>query len=148
MFQRLISGHMQTPASKCAIWEKIQTGVGCGDTFLKINLKFLDFHFTLASSRQSKTSPLDIPQSCVAPLGNSKAKIQDRWNFHMIFSQSLLEVSLLFELTPEISTCSFFNTPWSSISSTPPPPTWLFFWNRPMPTRVLIWKLYLIWNQN
>ena len=33
----------------------------------------------------------------------------DRWEFHMIFSRSLLEIPLLFKLTRGISTCSFFN---------------------------------------
>ena len=35
----------------------------------------------------------------------------------MIFSRSLLEIQLLFELTSGISTCSFFNTPGNSLSS-------------------------------
>ena len=73
MYHRLIYEHMQTSSSKCDIPEKIKTT-----------------HFwicqTLGNSRESKTSSLDIPQSCVAPLGNSKAKNQDQWKFHMNFS--------------------------------------------------------------
>ena len=41
--------------------------------------------FTLVNSRESKTFVLDIPQSCMARLGNSKAKNQDRWKFRIIF---------------------------------------------------------------
>ena len=42
-------------------------------------------------------------------VGNSKFKNQDRWIFHMSFFLSSLEIPLLFQLTPRIPTCSFFN---------------------------------------
>ena len=41
--------------------------------------------FTVGNSRESKTSLLDVLQSCVAPIGNFKAKNQERWKLHMIF---------------------------------------------------------------
>ena len=132
MFQWLISVHIHTP--KCAIPEKIQFYF-----VFKFHMLFLWYpwkfhfpilfgffleypicHFTLGNFRENKTSSLDIPHSCVAHFGNSKAKYQDRWNFHMIFSRSLLEIPLLFQLTCGISTCSFFNTLGHSISSNPP----------------------------
>ena len=59
-------------------------------------------HFTLGNPRESKTFVLDIPQSCVAPLGNSKAKNQDQWIFHIIF----------FLITDENSS-SFLTDPWN-----------------------------------
>ena len=72
------------------------------------------------------TSPLEIPEKIsfypwkfckiVTPLGNSKVKNQDLWKFHMIFSWTPLEIPLLFSLTPGISTCSFFNTPWTGLA--------------------------------
>ena len=58
-------------------------------------------HLTLGNPRESKTFVLDIPQSCVAPLGNSKAKNQDQWKFHIIF----------FLITDENS--SFLTDPWN-----------------------------------
>ena len=79
------------------------------------------------------TLPLEIPdktsfhpwkfcmQTCMTPLGNSKIENQDKthgnstwfflhipWKFHFFFSWS-----------PGISTCSFFNTPGNSMSSSP-----------------------------
>ena len=79
--------------------------------FQKKCCNFWTCHFALRNSRESKTTPLDIPHSCKVWLGNSKAKKQDQWKFHMIFSWSLLKISLLFQLTSWISILSFFNTP-------------------------------------
>ena len=53
------------------------------------------------------------------------------------FSQSLLEIQLLFELTHGISTFSFFNTTGNSMSSTLPTLYLNFFGNNPMQTTVL-----------
>ena len=44
--------------------------------------------------------------------------------FHLNFSWTLLQIPLLFWLIPEISTCSFFNTPRNFMSSVPP--VWTF----------------------
>ena len=52
--------------------------------------------FTLGNFRENKASPLEILQNCVTPLGSSKAKNQDPWKFHIVFSLSLLEIPLLF----------------------------------------------------
>ena len=55
------------------------------------------FHFfTLppGNSRQNKAPPLQILQNCVTSLGNSKARNQDPWKFHIIFSWSPLEIPL------------------------------------------------------
>ena len=71
MFQRLVSEHKQRPSSKCAIPEKIQ------------------------NSRESKTSPLDIPHSCVAHLENSEWKTKTNGNMAWFFFP-LLEIPLLF----------------------------------------------------
>ena len=89
MFQRLISEYIQRLASKCAIPEKSKRRGGGGVEeiiFSKKPRKFWIRYFILGSSRESKTSLLDIPHSCVAPLGNSKVKNQGRWKHHMIFS--------------------------------------------------------------
>ena len=42
------------------------------------------------------TLPLEILQNCVTLLENPKCKNQDPSKFHMIFSQSPLEISILF----------------------------------------------------
>ena len=73
-----------------AVPEKYQTrkrGVEDIYTFLKTPLEFLDLSlYTLRKSVENKLSPLEILQNCVTPLRNSKAKNQDPWKFHMIFS--------------------------------------------------------------
>ena len=59
--------------------------------------------------------PLEIPQNCVRYLGNSKARNQDPWKIHIIFSCSPLEIPLRFYLTPgnlissNPSPCLFFS---------------------------------------
>ena len=61
------------------------------DCFRKIpsrikHLEFLGSLFYSWNSRRNKASPLEIRQNCVAPIGNSKAKMQDPWEFHIIFA--------------------------------------------------------------
>ena len=51
---------------------------------------------------------------------NSKIKNQGPWKFHRSFSGPPLRISLLFYLTPGISTYSFFNSPGNFIHLTPP----------------------------
>ena len=68
-------------------------------------------HFTLGNPSERKTFVLDIPQSCVVPLGNSKAKNQDQWKFHIIF----------FLITDENSS-SFLTDPWNFKTCTRPRP--------------------------
>ena len=87
MFQKLISEHMETPASKCAILEKIKAR-GRGEVEdirfgKKPSSKFWIFHFTIGNFRESKPLPL---QSCMTLLGNSKGKTQERWKLRMNFS--------------------------------------------------------------
>ena len=55
-------------------------------SFLKKPWIFLVSYFAPRNSRQNKASPLEILQNCVRPLRNSKAKNQNLWKFHMIFS--------------------------------------------------------------
>ena len=99
------------------IWDRIS-----GHKFFeKIPWNFWICHFTLGNSRKSKTLPLDIPQSCVAHLGNSKTKTQDRWKFHMIFSWSLLEIPILFYLTLEFQHALSLIPLGNSMSATPTP---------------------------
>ena len=49
---------------------------------------------------QNKASPVEIPQNYVVPLGNSKAKKQDPWNFHVIFTLVIPENSTPFLIDP------------------------------------------------
>ena len=74
-------------------------------TILKIGLfhkKFkeeeLGTYFVLKTPRifRFATLPQEILQNCVALLENSKCKNQDPLKFHTVFSQSPLEISLLF----------------------------------------------------
>ena len=44
------------------------------------------FDFTSGNSRQNKAPTLEIPQNCVRTRGNSKAKKQDPWKFHIVFN--------------------------------------------------------------
>ena len=153
MFQGLISVHMHTP--KCAIPEKIQFYF-----VFKFHMLFLWYpwkfhfpilfgffleypicHFTLGNFRENKTSSLDIPHSCVAHFGNSKAKYQDRWNFHMIFLDHCSKFHFFFnwpvEFQPALSLIHldilYPQTPPPGFSCSPPhhqpkissfPPTW------------------------
>ena len=69
-------------------------------------------------------SPLLIPQYCVTSLGNSKIKNQERWKFYE-FLLITPENSVLFYLSPGISTCYFFKKhSGNSMYSPPPPPPW------------------------
>ena len=79
--------------------------------------KNMVYHFILENSRQNKALSLQIPWNCVAHLGNSKAKNEDLWKFNVIFSSSILEIPLLFQLTPGISTWYFFNIRENSVLS-------------------------------
>ena len=63
--------------------------------FWKKTLEFLSLSFTLGNSRHNKDSQLEILENFVTHLGNSIAKNQDPWKFHM-FSWSPLEIPLLF----------------------------------------------------
>ena len=119
MFQRLISEHMQRPASKCAISEKNPKNFG----------KFLIHHFTLGNFWESKLNlwilnivvwhPLEIPRW--------KMKDQDRWKFHMalFFLDHCWKFHFL-KLTPGISKCSSFNTPGKFDIFNTHPPVWIF----------------------
>ena len=57
---------------------------------------FYSFTLPLEILDKTKLQPLEILQNSVTPLGNSKAKNQDPWKFHMIFSSSPLEIPLRF----------------------------------------------------
>ena len=46
---------------------------------------------------KNEAPALEIPQNCVIPIGIFKAKNQDPWIFHMIFSSSPLEIPLFIE---------------------------------------------------
>ena len=116
MFQRLISKHMQTPASKCSI-PRIPVcvyvcvsvcvclcmmgkggGAGKGIHLLMFHEVVWDikksssaavFHHVLVLPSCRLVRPAaddDIFICCVAPLGNYKTKNQDQWKFHMIFA--------------------------------------------------------------
>ena len=76
--------------------ENIQTGGMKACFFDKTPGIFMFVIFTLGNFRENKASPLEILQNCVTPLGSSKAKNQDPWKFHIVFSLSLLEIPLLF----------------------------------------------------
>ena len=78
-----------------AIPEKIQTG-GFKENFRFVTLSYGNFG-------QNKTLPLQIPWNCVTPLGNSNTKNGDLWKFNVIFSWSIPEIPLLFQLTTGIS---------------------------------------------
>ena len=85
-------------------YRKKQTGgeVLRAHVFEKDPWKFQISHFTLVNSRQNEASTAEIPQNCVTPIGISKTKSQDLWNFYTTFSGSLLEIPLLFLFTPGI----------------------------------------------
>ena len=81
-----------------AIPEKIQTR-GVEDIFFwKSPWNFSSFDFTPENSRQNKDQPLDITQTCVRSLGNSKAKNKEPsgnsklvflghpWKCHLVFN--------------------------------------------------------------
>ena len=53
---------------------------------------FYIYHLTSGK----KLSPLEILETCVTPLGNSKVKNKDSWKFHTIFSWTPVEIPLLF----------------------------------------------------
>ena len=55
-----------------------------------------NFFFTPGNSRENKTPPLENPQNCVTCPWNPKARNQNPWNFHIIFSWSPLEIPLRF----------------------------------------------------
>ena len=67
---------------------------GCVYTFLKTSLVFFIFYFTPGNSRQDKAPSLEILQTFVRSLGNSKTENQDPWKFHIIFSWSPLGIPL------------------------------------------------------
>ena len=62
--------------------------------------------------------PLDIPQIFVRSNGNSKAKNQDPWKFHFIFSWSPLQIPHAISLIP-------LEIPYPQL------PCLVFFWNSP-----------------
>ena len=82
--------------------------------FFENTQEFLKFLLHPGNSWQNKAPPLDIPQNCIISLRNSKAKNQDPWKFHIIFSWSPLVSGLgnsTSSLIPRNSTCFFFDTP-------------------------------------
>ena len=104
---------------------------GWGHTFMKNSLE-LFICFKAGNSRQNKSAALEISQIFVRFLGSVKAKNQDLWKFHIIFSGKRLEIALRFSLIPGNSTFHF-DSPGNSISSTPTtPPCLVFFWNCPL----------------
>ena len=76
-------------------------------TYLKKHWKFFICHFTLGNFRESKTSPLDNSQSCVAPLF-----LDHCWKFYFFLNWPL-NFNIL-----------FFNTPGNNPQ--PPLPIWIF----------------------
>ena len=75
-----------------------------------------------------------MPQNYFRSLGNSKARNQDPWKFHIIFSWSPLEIPLCSYLTPRSrnSTCYFFDTLGNSMSLSPAAPLLcVFFLEQP-----------------
>ena len=88
--------------------------------FWKAHWNFYICHFTLRNSRENQLSPP----------GNSAKLCDTPWKFQGPkpkpgHSCTPLEIPPFFWLTPGISTCSFFNTPANSTSSSPAP-VWIF----------------------
>ena len=83
---------------------------------LKKNLwNFKICYLTLRNSRQNKSSPLEILENCVTPVGNSKAKIQDPMKLHIIFSWSLLKIpSNTLLINPWNFRFLFLQHPWNT----------------------------------
>ena len=93
-------------------------GGGWGYTFLNSPCKFSIYDFTLRNSRENKLSPLEIPQNCVTPLGNSlvgwnsKTKthggnstwifLDHPWKFYFFFNWPLEFPHALFSIHLEI----------------------------------------------
>ena len=88
-------------------------------------------NFILGNSGQNKASNLEISQDFDTPLGNSKAKNQDPWKFHMIFSWSPPEFPLLFNWSLDFSRSVFSLSLEISCPQTPPLACFDFFWNSP-----------------
>ena len=87
--------------------------------FWKHPLDFLNFSAFYGTSypclRNSKKQAFTSGNSaklCVTPLRNSKVRNQDPRKLHMNFPKTPLEIPLLFQLTPGICTCAFFNSPY------------------------------------
>ena len=109
--------------------KKNQTGGAEDKLFWKPPWNFLFFYFISGNSRQNKVPPLEILQNCFRSPGNSKAKNQDPWKFHIIFLATLGNSALFLINPPGNPTCYFFDTPRNSISLTP---LFVFFWNSPL----------------
>ena len=87
---------VQALNTQWAIPEKSLTGGLRTYFFEKPPGIFHFFYFNPGNSKQNKASSLEIPQNCVISLGISKAKNQDPWKFHIIFSWPPLEIPLCF----------------------------------------------------
>ena len=77
--------------------------------------------FSLRNSRQNKAPPLEVPQNCVKPLGNSKAK--NKTQFYMNFFLSPPENSLSFLINHLILHRLFLQYLWKfDVLNAPPLP--------------------------
>ena len=76
------------------------------------NFSFFYLLFPWKFQTKQSSTPGYYTKSCQIPQ-------KDPQKFHIIFSWSTLEIPLRFYLTPRNSTCYYFDTPESSISSIP-----------------------------
>ena len=132
------SGELKTSQlARCLIWQLVQIvlfqrnskqeGFDEDIPFCKIPWNFQVCHFTLRNSRQNKASPLEIPQNYVIPLGNFKAKNQDPWKFHVIFSLVIPENSTPFLIHTWNFHILFLQYLWKfHVLNTPLPHIWRF----------------------
>lgn len=93
-----------------AILEKIQTEWFEDTRFWKKNMTFLALSLC-PWKFWTKQSFTRIPWNCVSLFGSSKAKNEDLWKFNMSFFWSILEIPLLYQSAPRISTWYFLNIP-------------------------------------
>ena len=104
-----------------------QGGLGEGGVedifFWNPSWNFSFFYYTPGNCRQKNAQTLDNPQNCVKSLGNSKAKNNDPWKFHIIFSV-ILGNSTSFLINPRKLQMLFLWYP--SKFHILKPPVWIF----------------------
>ena len=108
-------------------------GEGWEHNFLKKNSAILRFvTSSLEIPEKNKSSRLEIPQNCVAPLGNFKLWNQDPWKLETNFPWSPLEIPL-FTTWPQDFSHYLSSIPLKIPCPWLPPPSTLLFWNYQWP---------------